>query len=357
MILNRRKVLIGMSGLSLVACVTGPSPLITPRKTVQVNRARIQRSLVGLRPARKGGFRLDHENVGDTHIFHNYGHGGDGVTLSWPCAHWVADEVSKLGRKSIAIIGAGVSGLSTAFLLSGRGHQVTVYADKFSPQTTSNVAGAMILKSERYRRGPQAHGVPTDAEINDQIESGFEPHLQTRGSGAYKVDYYQMASERAPKETDLGLFLGRAVIDQYPAIMVDPMIYLPYLMEAIRGRGGNFVTQRFTSRGALQTLDEPIIINCAGLGAGEIFSDPDVYPIRGQLTLLEPQSGIDYGYVARDPGGILYMFPRETSIVLGGSYERRNASLEIDPEETIRQLHAHAKLMQFAKDGVQAYGT
>ncbi|XVU22185.1 FAD-dependent oxidoreductase [Actinoplanes sp. CA-054009] len=47
---------------------------------------------VGIRP-RRGEIRLEHEDLGDRHIVHNYGHGGSGVSLSWGCADDVADIV------------------------------------------------------------------------------------------------------------------------------------------------------------------------------------------------------------------------------------------------------------------------
>lgn len=46
---------------------------------------------VGLRPFRKGNVRLDQEPR--SRIFHNYGHGGAGVTFSWGCASEIADMV------------------------------------------------------------------------------------------------------------------------------------------------------------------------------------------------------------------------------------------------------------------------
>ncbi|PAA81172.1 hypothetical protein BOX15_Mlig028937g1 [Macrostomum lignano] len=41
--------------------------------------------LVGLRPGRDK-VRLERENIGDCTIYHNYGHGGSGLTLFWGCA-------------------------------------------------------------------------------------------------------------------------------------------------------------------------------------------------------------------------------------------------------------------------------
>src|SRR5438105_544614 len=46
-------------------------------------------------------------------------------------------------RSSILIIGAGVNGLTTAVWLRKAGAEVTIVADKFAPQVTSVVAGAL----------------------------------------------------------------------------------------------------------------------------------------------------------------------------------------------------------------------
>jgi len=48
------------------------------------------KSVAGLRPARKGGARVEKELTPAGHVFiHNYGHGGSGVTYSWGCAQHV----------------------------------------------------------------------------------------------------------------------------------------------------------------------------------------------------------------------------------------------------------------------------
>jgi D-amino-acid oxidase len=47
---------------------------------------------VGFRPCRPG-VRLDSEPLGDSVLWHNYGHGGAGISLSWGCAAEVAAGV------------------------------------------------------------------------------------------------------------------------------------------------------------------------------------------------------------------------------------------------------------------------
>src|SRR4051794_31694461 len=44
--------------------------------------------------------------------------------------------------KNIAIIGAGISGMSTAFLLMNKEDSITIYAKAFTPNITSNRAAA-----------------------------------------------------------------------------------------------------------------------------------------------------------------------------------------------------------------------
>ncbi len=51
--------------------------------------------LVGIRPMRKGGVRLEKEYINDTVVIHNYGHGSYGITLSWGCAEEVGDIVGQ----------------------------------------------------------------------------------------------------------------------------------------------------------------------------------------------------------------------------------------------------------------------
>lgn len=53
-----------------------------------------ERTRAGLRPFRRANVRLDVQQ--GTHIVHNYGHGGAGITFSWGCALEVADTVARM---------------------------------------------------------------------------------------------------------------------------------------------------------------------------------------------------------------------------------------------------------------------
>ena len=58
------------------------------------DRSKIIGGAVGLRPSRSE-VRLEVETIDGRKVFHNYGHGGAGVNLSWGCAEEVVELVSQ----------------------------------------------------------------------------------------------------------------------------------------------------------------------------------------------------------------------------------------------------------------------
>lgn len=65
-------------------------------------------------------------------------------------------------------------------------------------------------------------------------------------------------------------------------------------------------------------------------------------PVRGQLEVLLPQPEVDYSYLH----GSNYMFPRRDGIVLGGTFDRGDWSLEPDREQTTEILEANANIVK-----------
>ncbi|OBJ85368.1 FAD-dependent oxidoreductase [Mycobacterium asiaticum] len=82
---------------------TRPDPAVSERiladcRSVEplLAEAAVLETITGLRPARPS-VRVDGETVRGVRYIHNYGHGGDGVTLSWGCAREVARLVGEEG--------------------------------------------------------------------------------------------------------------------------------------------------------------------------------------------------------------------------------------------------------------------
>src|SRR5436189_4290384 len=107
--------------------------------------------MAGLRPYRRQGFVVRAEQLGDKALVHNYGHGGGGITLSWGSSK-LATELGLPGHSGpVAVVGAGVMGLSTARLVQEAGFPVTIYAAALPPDTTSNIAGGQFHPATVFR--------------------------------------------------------------------------------------------------------------------------------------------------------------------------------------------------------------
>ena len=161
---------------------------------VKVSRDRVIREVVGLRPYRPDGFVVDAERLGSKLLVHNYGHGGGGVTLSWGTASLAVDLLRDhlIARRAVrptrfAVLGCGVSGLSTAILLQRRYQNgpgtVTIYAKDLPPNTTSNIAGASWAPTSVYENETGNFVDSVSAGLQD-FESGISV---ARWSGVWRA--------------------------------------------------------------------------------------------------------------------------------------------------------------------------
>lgn len=66
-------------------------------------------------------------------VYHNYGHGGAGISIAYGCVQHVFNNIflqDKVDKKQeIAVIGAGIIGLTTAYFLVKLGYKVNMYAE------------------------------------------------------------------------------------------------------------------------------------------------------------------------------------------------------------------------------------
>ncbi|RFB01600.1 FAD-dependent oxidoreductase [Parvularcula marina] len=336
----------------------------SPYPALKVDQEREILTRTALRPYRAAGYVIRKDRFGEKTLIHNYGHGGCGVTLSWGCAKEAADLLKDVKGEDIAIIGGGVIGLTTARVLQQRGAKITVYAEEYSPDTTSDVAGALWFPVTLYDEDVAT----TDflSRFRKAARHAYEVFTSLRDDpryGVYPMRFFELADETKtegwPDRVEGNdLYPGFTRVSEeeafgfpdalrYEALMIDPSVFLPALMEDIRQDGGEFVTRKFASRDELSGLPEPVLVNCTGYGARALFGDEELVPVRGQLTLLEGQPAIDYGYaLGRGDSEYLYMFPRRKSIVLGGSKQVGNDSLAIDGSARSRMLEGHSEIAE-----------
>jgi glycine/D-amino acid oxidase-like deaminating enzyme len=322
---------------------------------VDVDPNRIIRRVVGLRPFRPSGFVVRAEPLGDKLLVHNYGHGGAGVTLSWGTGELAADLVRDSGRRgSAAVIGCGAVGLAAARILQDRGYDVTIYARDLPPDTTSNVAGAMWYPSmvaDRSYRTPEFDAQFTRAQKLSHLR--FQGLVGADYAVTWRPLYVLSQDPDSTGLPDLGLpelYPGRRVLTpaerpfDAPGVVlenllfIEPPTYLRALLRDFRLAGGRVVVRAFEWSDELATLPESVVVNCTGLGSRDLFGDTEMIPIKGQLTVLLPQTEIGYAMEASRASSVLYMFPRSDGILLGGTFERDVWTLEPDMEAERRIL-------------------
>ena len=252
------------------------------------------------------------------------------------------------GDPDVLVIGAGVSGLTTAICLAEAGRSVTVAAADRPQHTTSAAAGAvwgphLVGMDERVARWGDVT-LATLAELAaSPAATGVRLASGLAASGlplAEPFDWVSQVDGVRPCEPS-ELPAGYAAGWRLTAPIVSMPVYLGYLHGRLERAGGTLLEARFGSLPEAAGLTAArTIVNCSGTGARRLVPDPDVIPVRGQVVVVA-NPGISEFFVGVDeePGDTSYFFPHGDFVVLGGTEERGNWSLEPDPATAERILH------------------
>lgn len=337
--------------------VFGDAPVAPPTLApVRVARDRVLRTVVGLRPFRRPGFRVEAERLDGRVLVHNYGHGGAGVMLSWGTAEMAAELLQGVEAERVAVIGAGAVGLATARVLQRHGRDVTIYARELPPNTTSDVAGATWYPSFVAARDALTPAFEARFERAARLAHRHVSALPGAHYGIRRIEQYWLGDAPlrwgwdrarlgdlfAPEEELAGAArpFDAPHVRRDRTFLIEPPVYLQALLDDVREAGGRIERRAFADRADLATLPERAIVNCTGLGARTLVGDGELLPIQGQLTILRPQPEVDY-VVARDDA---YMFPRRDGILLGGTFVPDAWGLTPDREVEAAVLARHEAL-------------
>ena len=259
----------------------------------------------------------------------------------------------------VAVIGAGVVGLSTAYCLVEKlgdaGVSVKIIADKFSPNTTSDQAGAFAQPVVFHHQARKK--AEYDARLQQWTLDTFKHFSSLYHTPAAAdielnlVSGYKLVNSATPPPWWKELHLGfrcipadspevRALIQQpnshhslsvwaFSSYVVDCRHYLPWLMDGFVRKGGMVQQRRLKSLDELRGYD--IVVNCTGLGAAELVGDHDLHPVGGQAVLVKAPWIKHFVINVENKDEITYILPRSRDVLLGGTAVSGNWSETVDP--------------------------
>jgi D-amino-acid oxidase len=232
------------------------------------------------------------------------------------------------------VVGAGVVGLTTAICLAERGLQVRVCAAAPPQQTTSRVASAIwasaLAEPATDLRRWAGESLDKFRALADTPDTGVRLALGT------------VASRRSPEPPSPARFPGVEVsrIDRVPEGFLGafaaelPLIDMPLYLGHLSARLADATVPIGISpvrRLADLTEWAATIVNCTGIGARALASDPALRPVRGEHVILE-NPGVEHFFL-EEPRGEEWtsFFPHGERIVLGGNAREDDWSLDPDP--------------------------
>ncbi|MCV7122486.1 FAD-dependent oxidoreductase [Mycobacterium lacus] len=228
------------------------------------------------------------------------------------------------GAQQVVVIGAGVSGLTSAVCLAEAGRPVRVWTAAPPRETTSVVAGAVWgpVFTE-----PVARTLAwTEESLREFRELAKHPATGVRMAPAMTVGELPAGDELPPQAKlipDLrpadsaGLPEGFQTGYRATMPMIDMPQYLDYLTQRLAAAGCEI--EAHPVRSLAEAADAaPTVVNCAGLSARELAGDDTVRPLFGQhVVLTNPGLRQLFLELNRGPEWTCY-FPHPRRVVCGG---------------------------------------
>lgn len=234
----------------------------------------------------------------------------------------------------IIVIGCGVMGLTSGLCLLEAGYEVTIWARELPPNTTSNRAAAIWYP---YQVAPEDKVVAwgqRSYEIYCEL-------AQVQGTGVALLQGLELFREVIPDPAWAGYLrqfwhvspseLPAGYADGYifEVPLVETSIYLDYLQRRFLEMGGT-IQQREVATLAEPLAECSLVVNCSGLGSRALLNDLALYPLRGQIIRVARNTTENSFLFDDTPDTTTYIIPRSQDIILGGTIQKDNWSLEPD---------------------------
>jgi D-amino-acid oxidase len=271
--------------------------------------------------------------------------------------------------KQIAIVGAGVSGLTCGVLFAERGYRVSILADEIGQQTTSAAAAAIWYP---YDAGPADKVIAWALEtykllvdLSQDAQSGVSMiELRTfsrageiqipdwaHALGAKLLSDVATALRVVPNRPQAGGYKFKSGFTLNVPLM-DTTIYLDYLAKRFAVASGSLRANVHFEK--LEDVDPAfdLVINCAGIGAKTLVLDIDLEPHRGQVAIVPKIDNLFYAIVS-DDAPLMYTIPRANDCIFGGTNDL-SEDRHVDPGVTARIVAECSRVLNIENPRVLA---
>jgi len=224
----------------------------------------------------------------------------------------------------VIVLGAGISGLTSAVRLLTRGARVTVVAA--GEPTVSRLAAAVWYPT---------HTV-ADPRVLTWATATYDELMQHAADGIPGCAF--RPTRMLLRSPDSRPWWAPAVpsftaLWEFTVPSTEMEVYLQWLIERVQALGGTVERRRVTALTDLAGR-APILVNASGLAARELAADPSVFPARGQIVVVANPGLVTSIRDEDHPDGMTYIHPRRHDVVLGGTFQPDDWSTAVDPATT-----------------------
>lgn len=285
----------------------------------------------------------------------------------------------------VLVVGGGVTGLVTSWVLLDRGYHVTIVSKEWASygkgqRLTSQIAGALweyppavcgqhtdaISLQHSKRWSLQTYDIWSAIAANQDLSKAAGVRMR-RANFFFRerledhpVQYKKMQEIKNSRvqgfKRDLNLSRARGVSSEYEiadayehlAPVIDTDNAMAWLMDVVRTKGARLVTETIVGDllnqedQLLNRFEADVIVNATGLASEELAADNTCYPIRGAL-LRVINDGKDFPKIkdalaiaAEGEHEIVFIVPRNDNILLlGGCTEPNQWGFDLNMESPI----------------------
>lgn len=229
----------------------------------------------------------------------------------------------------VLVVGAGVSGLTTALCLARAGVAVQIVSDGDPLATTSAAAGAIwglysVTDDRLLGWGLETwdelqHLAETRPESGIQMATGIEAAHETTTPPDHIVELADFTEAKGPDLPN-----GYAAGWRYRVPVVEMRSYITFLMAELAGLGVGIDLERKVTSFDEVADEAGAVVNCTGLGARDLVPGErdKMLPVQGQLVVVD-NPGVQ-GFFVDDPhprtNDLTYFISHGDHVVLGGSW-------------------------------------